>query len=447
MNKKLLFIVVFLITAVAITAGIRARSKRPSATQGTSQTTLALSQRATPADRQVIAAEGVIERQPNAPKGYNLLAVAYMQKARETGDFGFTARADAAIERSFEVAPDNYDAIKLHAYLLLSYHRFREALEVAGRAVQINPRDYEAYGALTDAQVELGSYDEAKRSVQTMLDLRPYTASFARASYLRSLYGNREGAIEAMRLAAASASPGDPESIAWCSVHLGDELMNAGKLREAEHEYDRALFSFPDFHLALAAKARARVAAGDNDGAIEFYKRAVERVPLPDTVIALGDLYSKLGRAEDAKLQYDLVAFIERNSAASGTYSRQLALFWADHDMKLDEALAIAQRERSVRQDIFTCDTLAWVLFKNDRLDEAKKAIEEALRLGTRDARLFYHAGMIYDRLGDKRTATKYLNLTFKVNPTFDLLQADKAKRALEAIMAAPTNNLDPHKS
>ena len=102
--------------------------------------------------------------------------------------------------------------------------------------------------------------------------------------------------------------------------------------------------------------------------------------------------------------------------------------------MKLDEALAIVQRERSVRQDIFTCDALAWVLFKNNRLDEAKKSIEEAMRLGTRDARLFYHAGMIYNGLGDKRNATKYLNLAVKLNPTFDLIQVDVAKRTLEAM-------------
>lgn len=111
-----------------------------------------------------------------------------------------------------------------------------------------------------------------------------------------------------------------------------------------------------------------------------------------------------------------------------------MALFWSDHDIKLDEALAMAQRQRSARQDIYTCDALAWALYKNNRLGEAKASIEEALRLGTRDALIYYHAGMIYDGLGDKRTAAKYLNLSFAINPTFDLLQAEKAKQILEAI-------------
>lgn len=436
MSKKILVIAGVLLAGLAVVFGIRAVSKRAASTETKGQQSTPLDQRATPADRQISAAQGVIERQPKFPGGYNLLAAAYMQKARETGDFGYYARAEAALKRSFEVTPDNKDANRLQAYLLLSYHRFSEALEVSRRAVQLDPQDYEAYGALTDALVELGQYEEARKTVQMMLDLRPYTASYARASYLRSLYGNTEGAIEAMQLAAESANPGDPESIAWCRVHLGDELMNAGRLKEAEHQYDWALFSFPDYHLALAAKARARIANGDTDSAIDFYKRAQERVPLPDTAIALGDLYTKLGRTEEAKRQYELVEFIERTSAATTTYSRQLALFYADHDIKLDEALAIAQKERASRADIYTCDALAWCLYKKGQLAEAKKSIDEALRLGTRDARINFHAGMIYRALGERLDATKHLQLALKINPSFDVLQADVAKQALRTINA-----------
>lgn len=436
MRKKILLIAGIVIAGLAVVFGIRAVSQRTASVQQANTNTSAGDQLATPADRQIMAAKGVIERAPKEPNGYNLLAAAYMQKARETGDYSFYGRAEAALKGAFQLAPDNQNAFRLQAYLLLSYHRFAEALEVARHAIELAPRDYEAYGALTDALVELGRYEEARKSVQTMLDLRPYTASYARASYLRSLYGDTEGAIEAMRLAAESASPGDPESIAWCRVQLGDELMNAGRPAEAEHQYDWALYAFPDYHLALAAKARARLAAGDSNGAVEFYKRAQERVPLPDTAMAFGDLYTKLGRADEARRQYDLVEFIERTSASGSTYSRQLALFYADHDIKLDEALAIARRERETRSDIYTCDALAWCLFKKGDLAEARKSIDEALRLGTRDARINFHAGMIYQALGERRDAAKHLQLALKINPSFDVLQADVARQALRTISA-----------
>jgi tetratricopeptide (TPR) repeat protein len=233
-------------------------------------------------DRSIQSAQEVIEKQPADPKGYNMLCSAFMQKARETGDFSFNARAEEALKHSFSAAPDNYEGIKLQAALQLSYHRFSEALQTAQRALTINSRDHDVYGEMVDALVELGDYSRAVDTAQSMVDLRPDTASYSRISYLRALHGDRKGAIEAMKMAADSASPKNPEGIAWCRVHLGDELMNDGKLNEAEHEYDHALYSFPDYHLALAAKARARYAAGDNDNAIVFYKRAVERVPLPD---------------------------------------------------------------------------------------------------------------------------------------------------------------------
>jgi len=388
----------------------------------------------TSADARIESAQRAIEQSPNKVEGYNLLAASFMQKARETSDFGFNARAEAALGRAFEVDRDNYDTIKLHAKLLLSYHRFAEALREAQRAGALRPDDHDNYGAITDALVELGDYPGAIEAAQKMVDLRPDSASYARVSYLRSLHGDVAGAIDAMRVAVKAANPNDPEGAAWCRVHLGDELMNVGKKREAEREYDSALLIFPDYPLALAAKARVRVIENDLTKAIELYERALNRVPSPDIAIALGDLYTKVGRADDAKRQYEFVNFVERDGAASGTYSRQLAMLWADRGERLDEALTIAQRERTIRQDIYTCDALAWILFKNNRISEAKSAIDEALRLRTRDPRLLYHAGMIYKALGDRQKATQYLSDALEINSNFDLLQSDLARRSLQEL-------------
>lgn len=392
-----------------------------------------VAQSARPIDLAVARAEKIIQQQPNVPDGYNELGSAFMQKARETGDFGFVRRADAAAERSSTLAPDNYGALKLRAKLAAANHHFADAREMARRALEQRPRDLEMYGIITDANVELGSYQDAIESAEAMVRIRPYAPSYARISYLGSIHGDTAGAIRAMRMAEQSA--GDAESLAWYAVHLGDELMNAGQRVEGEREYDRALFAFSDYHFALAGKARARIAAGDFNAAVEFYRRAQERVPLPDVAIALGNLYARLGRNNDALKEYDLAEFIERSGTAGvGTYSRQMAVFWADRGIKLDEALAIAQRERSTRADIYTSDALAWCLFKKGRLNEAQAAIQEALRLGTRDPQLNYHAGMIYQALGDRERAVQHLNLALEINPTFDILQAEVARQALHAL-------------
>ncbi|HEY6803775.1 MAG TPA: tetratricopeptide repeat protein, partial [Pyrinomonadaceae bacterium] len=389
---------------------------------------------ATPADKLIGTAHAVIEKSPSDFRGFNLLAAALMQKSRETGDFALNNKAETALTQSFSLSSDNYEALKLRAKLLLTFHRFPEALEAAKGVQALRPDDHDVYGALTDALVEMGDYQPAVAAAQKMVDLRPDTASYARVSYLRYLHGDTEGAVTAMRAAVEAANPQDLESMAWCRVQLGRELINVGHLNEAEHEIDHALFLFPGFHAALAAKAYVRYLAHDSNQAVDYYERAYERVPLPDYSVALGDLYSKLGRQDEAKKQYDLVDFIERSGAIQGTYSRQLALFWANHDQRLDEALAIATNERRTRGDIYTADVLAWCLYKKGRLDEAKASIDEALHLGTHDPLLLYHAGMIGNARGDRRGARNYLKQALALNSDFDILQADIARQTLAKI-------------
>ena len=124
MRKKFFIIAGLLIVALALVFGIRAVQKRNGHAPGTAQQeTLPpapLNKEATPADRQVSAAEKYIMAAPQLPKGYNMLAAAYMQKTRETGDYGYLARAEAALKQSLEVAPDNQGAVRFRAYILLS---------------------------------------------------------------------------------------------------------------------------------------------------------------------------------------------------------------------------------------------------------------------------------------------------------------------------------------
>ena len=348
------------------------------------------------ADQRILRAVRAIERMPDRSEGYNQLASAYMQKARETADFGLNEKAEDAVTRSLEVEPDNYDALKLRGKLQLTYHRFNEALETARRAQTVRTDDHDVWGQITDALVELGDYEGAVRAAQTMVDLRPDSSSYARVSYLRSLHGDTQGAIQAMTAAVRAANPNDPEGIAWCRVQLGNELMNAGRLGEAERQFDEALRVFTDHPLALRGKAEARVAAGDVQGAIEICEREQARSASADAAQMLGDLYARMGRHDAARQEYEKFETLERENAVVERSWRHLVNYWLDHDRNLEQALTLATQEYEARKDIFTCDSLAWALFKNGRAAEAKKFMKEALRTGTKDARINEHAEIIF---------------------------------------------------
>jgi tetratricopeptide (TPR) repeat protein len=387
-------------------------------------------------DERILRAMQAIEKMPNRSEGYNQLAAAYMQKARETADFSLNGNADNAIIKSLLVEPDNYDALKLRAKLQLTYHRFAEALETAHRAQTARTDDHDVWGQITDALVELGDYTGAIKSAQKMVDLRPDSSSYARVSYLRSLHGDTLGAIEAMTAAVKAANPNDRESTAWCHVQLGNELMNAGRLEAAEGEFDEALRIFTDHPLALRGKAHARIAAGDVQGAIQICEREQAKRPSADAAQMLGDLYALLGRKDAALKEYEKFETLERENAAIERSWRHLINYWLDHDRDLAEVLTLATHEYEARKDIFTCDSLSWALFKNGRVAEAKTFMIRALRTGTKDARINYHAGIIYKTLNIRDKAVQHLHLAAALNSAFDPVQAQSATGMLTELRA-----------
>jgi tetratricopeptide (TPR) repeat protein len=152
-------------------------------------------------------------------------------------------------------------------------------------------------------------------------------------------------------------------------------------------------------------------------------------------VAALGDLYTLSGRDKEAADNYALVEQIGKLSALNGVlYNRQLAIFYADHDLKANEAYDSAKKEYEMRQDIYGADAVAWTALKAGKIEAAQAAIKDALKLGTRDAKLYYHAGMIARAAGDKAAAKDYLKRALALNPQFDPMQAAIAKRAVEQI-------------
>jgi len=340
-------------------------------------------------DQRILRAQQSIAKFPDKAAGYNQLASAYMQKARETADFSFNANADAAITQSLALEPDNYDGLKLRTKLQLTYHRFAEALETTHHIQTFRDDDHDVWGQMTDALVELGDYPAAVKAAQKMVDLRPDSSAYARVSYLRSLHGDTQGAIDAMTAALKASNPNDPEGVAWCHVQIGNELMNAGKLAQAEREFDTALLIFPNHSLAMQGKARVRVAAGDLTQAVAIYGREANSA---DAAQALGDLYTKLGQVDSAKAAFQKFEILERENAALERSWRHMVNFWLDHDQNLAEALKLAATEYESRKDIFTCDSLAWALYKNGRIAEAKNVIKEALRTGSKDQRINDHA-------------------------------------------------------
>ena len=392
---------------------------------------------ASEADRAIVLAQRQLKRHAHAPTAYWYLADAYIQKARESGDLSYYERAEQALRRALDLAPGHSGVIRHLAYVLSARHDFQAAATEAAKAIALDPSDGQAYGVLGDASLEMGQYEQAAHAYQRMLALHADLASYSRLSGLKNLQGDPEGALADLKRAIqAGQAAGQPrESIAWAQWQLGSEYLGLGRLPEAEAQYRAALATYPHYYRATAGLAQVRVAQQRYDEAVVLYRQAMAVVPLPEYASALGDVYTKLGRLEEAHQQYALVEYIGLLSTLNKVvYNRELAAFYSDHDIKLPEALALARKEVESRQDIYAYDLLAWTLYKNDRPREALAAMTEALKLGTKDARLLFHAGMIQERLGHTAPAQDYLRRALATNPHFHIVHADLAAQTLKQL-------------
>jgi tetratricopeptide (TPR) repeat protein len=169
---------------------------------------------------------------------------------------------------------------------------------------------------------------------------------------------------------------------------------------------------------------------------------------MPAFVAELGDIYTRSGNLAEAKKQYELVEYIGLLGHINQVlHNRDLALYYADHGIKLQESLTLARKEFEVRHDVYTFDALAWALYKNGQYQEASDAIDHALAPGTRDALLYYHAGMIAGRLGQVSEARERLQTALNINPGFHVIYADAAREELKALedQAALTASQGPN--
>jgi len=111
----------------------------------------------------------------------------------------------------------------------------------------------------------------------------------------------------------------------------------------------------------------------------------------------------------------------------------ELALFQADTNNNLPQALAEARQAAANRGIYKTQDVLAWTLYKTGDYQAAAEASKKALALGTNDRLAFFHAGMIAAKLGQKDDAKSYLQKAL-VNPGFSFLYANEARQTLASL-------------
>ncbi|MBN1241671.1 MAG: tetratricopeptide repeat protein [Spirochaetales bacterium] len=239
------------------------------------------------------------------------------------------------------------------------------ALVQLRRAEKDAPLDADAWFLRAEAAIRLELWEEAGSALDACLELEPdrNDAREERANllYLRSRYPELRDLLEGDR-ARTELSP-------RLSNLLGHALWNSGDWAGAAAAYGRAAELESDMPIFEANRARALEEGGRLEEALESWRRA-----------------ARLFAAEEAP--DDLRACIERMAA-------------------------IAPRDGDLAA------LRARLLYTEGDFAEASKALERLAKAGTEDSSVWYLAGLLRSRRGDRKGALPYLERAVELEPDF----------------------------
>jgi len=377
-------------------------------------------------DRELRALQEKALKLKTPPDPWVRVSQQWVRKARLASDPGFYVNVAACARVALELESDFPPALLLRGLALMNDHKFEDARALAERILARDEGDESALGLLSDALLELGRYGEAAAAAQRQMSARPGMAAHARGSYLRWIRGDTRAAKALIRDALVDRDFRDPEPAAWAFVEAGTIFWHEADYAGADALYAEALDWVPDYPAALVGRARVAMAKNEAQRAVDLLEKVYRVRPLPETAWLLGDAFEMLGDTERAREAH---ARVVRQGRRGDTLT--LAAFYATKGRNVDEALSLIEEERKTRGGIYVDDVYAWALYRSGRIAEAEKASARAARIGTKDAKLLYHAGVIRRAAGDEAGGLRLVKEALALNPSFDWTGAAEARAIL----------------
>lgn len=391
-----------------------------------------------PLHREIAAGLQTVNNLPLSSVSWVRLADALTQRSRLNLDTSLYPQIERVYLQAHKLDRTDPTSLMGLAWAAGAAHHFDDSVAWALLALKTDPELPAAYGIIGDAAVERGRYEEAALNYQRMLDLKPDLGSYSRAAHLLYLQGDTTEALSLIRQALA-AGGGEPARSAWCAAELSMMLRYTGDLAGSVEAVDVWLKHAPDNLVLLNASGQAHLATGDEAAAIVALEHAAALQPQHVTLATLHDLYLAAGRTADAGTMTarieELHARLRARNIQGG--EGELSRFYADTGIKLDEAIHLAEAERSHHLGAVAADTLAWAYFRAGRINEARALVPEILQSRHQPAPQLYHVALIEEAAGNTTEARAHLETALGREPHFNPVHAPLARAALLRLTAS----------
>ncbi len=363
-----------------------------------------------------------LKKKPTDHEAAIKMVQVFINEARVTGEHGhYYPAALKVIDDVLAAKPESEDiqfqAKSLQASVLLSQHEFEKALQAAKEGVQLYNYNAGIHGSLTDAYVELGDYKKAVAMADKMMSIRPDLRSYSRVSYLREIYGDMDGAIEAMKLAVSAGYPGY-EQTAWARLTLGNLYESQGNLDAAEGEYHTILQNRPNYAFAIAALASISEKREDLVKAEKLLKEACAIIPEFGFFVQLAALYQATDRQVEADELIKEIWVMLQDDVDSGhnmnmEYTQIYLDLVGDYDKALEYALT-EYKKRPANIDVNKFAAIAY--YKKGDYTNAQKHIEKASITNSKNGELLLVKGMTAEKMGNKAAGEKVIKMAMASN-------------------------------
>jgi tetratricopeptide (TPR) repeat protein len=352
-----------------------------------------------PMERLIAEFKKRVEESPKHSTHWYLLGQLYMRHAKESDDWASYERALEAFQQLQALEPESVNAKLRTAEAFNAMHEFTKGAELASIVLQRQPGSVPALAILSDCQVELGDYDAAKTTLDQLLELNDSPPIQARMARWEELHGEHKKAIQRFQLATKSLDDlgADSKESVWYLWRQGCLHFECSEFDQANQLFMQALSLDSQDVAVLMSLAELKHAQSNFPEAEKFAKQVVDLSDAPPAMALVGDILSasgKTGEAESWWSKAEKAMRLEQETAGKA-HAREFAMFLADHDRHLDEAVKLATADLKQRHDIFAYDSLAWCQFKNGQVEEARENMKRALAFGTQSRLLHQHAAAI----------------------------------------------------
>lgn len=342
------------------------------------------------------------------------------QRGSLSGSFADLEVADTAINSAIRKLGPLADLYFLKANLDFKFHRLadvRRDLETApGLRASFQGRVLEA-----DLDFQEGRYDDARRSYESLIADNRTWDNLARLAYLKSKMGDEAAAEQLYAEAEDELTAKEMRSYTWVELQRGVLDLTHGRYENARAHYERADQAYSGYWLVEEHVAELLGALGEFEKAVELYEKVIARVPRPEFQQALGEIYSLMGKPEQAQRCHKeaLAAYLESARRGGVHYYHHLADFFADVREDGAETVKWARKDVELRANFSTQAALAWGLYRSGQFSEALDTMNRALSSGVRDARLFFQTAMIHLSTGGNGEGNLYLQMAAEINPHY----------------------------